>query len=329
MKVFITGATGYIGHKLAIYAASQGYFVHALVRNLHSKHIPVHALIVPFEGDLTDMTSIRTAMQGCDMVIHAAANANLYEKDSSVIYRVNVEGTKNVLDAALSLQVRKFVFTSSCAVFGTSYRTPMCEHDPRLIAFEDDYEISKQCAEDLVRSYCMKGLHAVIVALSKVYGPGLPVHGNFIERVFERILRTGIAFTPFNSRVQANYTFVDDVIKGHFLAAEYGACGESYILGGENVSYHTFFHTVRAVAGKHITLIPIPQTILLVWSFCHRIVYRLLGVHTNISPLLIKRFLQNRTFSSEKAIRQLGYRITPFREGLRRTFHHLQIKNYA
>jgi dihydroflavonol-4-reductase/farnesol dehydrogenase len=263
-------------------------------------------------------------MQGCDMVIHAAANANLYEKHNTIIYRSNVEGTKNVLDAALSLQVKKFVFTSSCAVFGTSFKAPMCEHDPRLIAFEDDYEISKQCAEDLVRSYCQRGLHSVIVALPRVYGPGLSVHGNFIERILERILRLGIAFTPWNGNTLANYTYVDDVVAGHFQAAEQGICGEKYILGGENVSYNTFFRTVRTVAGKRIVLIPIPQFILLTWSFCHMIIHRLCGLHTNISPALIKRLLQDRAFSSEKAIHKLGYSITPFTEGLRRTIHHIQ-----
>ena len=212
----------------------------------------------------------------------------------------------------------------------------MCENDPRIAAFENDYEISKYWAEELVKEYCRKGLFAIIVAAPRVYGPGLITGGNVFERLLQKILSMKMAFVPACGHVLANYAFVDDVIQGHFLAMEKGLGGEKYILGGENISYLTFFKTIKQYAGKKILLIRIPTTLILIWSFLHMILFRITGKHTNISPKIINRIAQNRALSCEKAIRQLGYSITPFSEGIQKTILHLskgiplgQNKNYA
>ena len=138
-----------------------------------------------------------------------------------------------------------------------------------------------------------------------------------------------LAFVPSCEQVQANYAFVDDVINGHFLALEKGLGGEKYILGGENISYHTFFNTIKQCAGKKIMLIRVPDILLLTWSFVHMMAYRIAGKHTNISPKIIQRISQNRALSCDKAIRQLGYSITPFILGMQRTILHLNNKKYV
>jgi nucleoside-diphosphate-sugar epimerase len=336
MKIFITGATGYIGHKLALEAARRNYTVHILVRDIHSKNLPVHPNIIPFRGDVTDKESVLSAMKSCKQVLHSAGITKMWEKDSSIFYKVNVEGTRNVLDAALESGVKKFVYTSTGAVIGPSGKYPMNENDPRITAFENDYEISKYWAEELVKEYNHRGLFAIIVAAPRVYGPGIIAGGNVLEKFFKTIISMRLAFVPTCGEVLANYAFVDDVVNGHFMALEKGLGGEKYILGGENVSYDTFFNTVKATADKRITLIRIPKSILLLWSFFHMLLFRMLGKHTNISPKIIHRISQNRALSCDKAIRQLGYSITPFTKGIQKTILQLsqrissgQNKNYA
>jgi len=172
-------------------------------------------------------------------------------------------------------------------------------------------------------------LFAIIVAAPRVYGPGIISGGNAIEKLIHKVISMRIAFVPTYGEVLANYAFVDDVVNGHFLAMEKGLGSEKYILGGENISYTTFFNTIKNKAGKAIKLVPVPKAVLLLWSFMHMSVCRLTGKHTNISPQIIHRFSQNRALSCDKAIRQLGYSITPFSEGVQKTILHLNTKNYA
>ena len=329
MKILITGATGYIGYKLAMEAARRNYTVHILVRDLLSALLPAHPNIIPFKGDITDKASVTVAIKGCDKVMHAAAIAKLSAKDNSIFYSVNVEGTRNILDASLAAGVKKFVFTSSGAVIGPSGKFPMSENDPRIIAFENDYEISKHWAEELVKEYCRRGLFAVIVAAPRVYGPGHECNGNTMNRLLKNILTMRIAFVPSCDNIVANYAFVDDVVNGHFLAMEKGLGGEKYILGGENLSYRSFFQTIKQNTGKKIRLIRIPQFLLKVWSFMYMSVCHLLGKETHISPKVVDRLAQNRALNCDKAIKQLGYSITPFTKGIQATILHLNNNNYA
>jgi len=329
MKILITGATGYIGYNLAMEAARRNYTVHILVRDLRSSLLPVHPNIIKFKGDITDKISVVSAMTGCEKVMHAAAIAKLTTKNNDIFYSVNVEGTRNMLDAALALNVKKFVFTSSGAVIGPSGKYPMSENDPRIAAFENDYEISKHWAEELVKEYCRRGLFAIIVAAPRVYGPGPECNGNTMNALFKSILSMRLAFVPSCDHVVANYAFVADVVNGHFLAMEKGLGGEKYILGGENLSYRSFFHIIKQQIGKKIKLIRVPKFLIKLWSFFYMCVCLMIRKETHISPKIIDRLAQNRALSCDKAIRQLGYSITPFAEGIQKTIAHLKNKNYA
>lgn len=329
MKIMITGATGYIGHKLAMEAANRNYLVHILVRNPKSSGVPQHPNISIFKGDITDIHSLRSAMKGCRYVMHAAGVTKFYEKDSSIFYKVNVEGTMNVLETAMECGVQKLVYTSTGAVIGPSDKLPMSESDPRITAFENDYEISKHWAEELVKEYCRRGLFAVIVSAPRVYGPGIKAGGNVFDRFLRKVLKMGIAFVPSCKNVLANYAYVDDVVTGHFLAMEKGLGGEKYILGGDNISYEEFFNTIRNNAGKKIRLVTVPTFLFLAWSYLHMAICSIIGKHTNISPKIIRRLSQSRALSCEKARRQLGYSITPFSTGIQQTILHLKNKNYA
>jgi nucleoside-diphosphate-sugar epimerase len=329
MKIFITGVTGYIGHKLMLAAIDKRYTVHALLRDPSSSKLIEHEKICYFKGDVTDYNSIIEAMQGCDAVMHAAGITQLWHHDRSVFYNVNVGGTRNMLEAACFLNIKKLVYTSTCGVLGPSFTYPVAEEDPRVTPFENDYEISKHCAEELVKEYSRRGLFALIVALPRVYGPGLMTSGNPISRLISNIIRRRMGFIPDAKHVVGNYAFIDDVIEGHFLALQKGLGGEKYILGGENHSYEEFFQNIRKTSPEKIWLIPIPKFFLKTASRLTYTASVLTKRHTHLTPKLIDRLYQNRALNCDKAVRQLGYRITPLQNGIQQTIQFLKREHYV
>ncbi|NTS40000.1 NAD-dependent epimerase/dehydratase family protein [Flavisolibacter sp. BT320] len=324
MRLFLTGATGYIGHELALSAARQGHTVTAMVRSFSSPNLPQHSAIRFCKGDVTDYASVRRGMQGCDAVLHAAALTQLWHKDSSQFYRINVMGTRNVLEAALHHGADRFVFTSSCAVLGPSTDHPVTEDDPRFTPFENDYEVSKHCAEELVREYVHRGLHAVIVAPPRVYGPGLQTRGNPLHQLIRNTLKRKLVFLPAAKGIVGNYAFIGDVVQGHFKALERGEGGEKYILGGENLSYQQFFETIGRAGNQQLKMITVPVVLLKAWSAVVFGAHYLLGRHTHLSPKVVERLVQNRALSCDKAVKKLAYQITPFYQGMQQTIHHLK-----
>ncbi len=328
MKIFITGVTGYIGYKMMHAALSKGYTVHALVRGKGNGIRFLHANLHYFYGDITDIQSVKIAMKGCHIVFHVAAITQLWHKNKSLFYEVNVGGTKNVLEAASCLEVQKFIFTSSCAVLGPSSNYPVAEDDLRKIAFENDYEIGKHCAEELVKEYSKK-MFAVIVSAPRVYGPGLLTKGNPVNKIISKIINRKYTFIPGAKNVVGNYAFVDDVVEGHFLAMEHGVSGEKYNLGGENIDYSTFFNEVRQGAEKKIKFIPVSRLLLKASFICVQLFNKMLGIDSHIDYKLADRLFQNRAVNCDKAVKQLGYHITPFKEGIEKTIAHLKKEKYA
>jgi nucleoside-diphosphate-sugar epimerase len=323
MKLLITGATGYIGHNLLSAAIKKGHKVHALARTIlpggeHGKDIRF------IQGDITDFDSVVDAMRGCDAVIHAAGFTRLWDRDRKLFFRINVVGTKNVLEAATYHNIQKLVFTSSCAVLGPSRHFPVTEETLRSTPFENDYETSKFRAEELVKTYAAKGMDAVIVSPSRVYGPGPWTQANPINRLIRGVLKRRWAFVPAERHIIGNYAFINDVVEGHFLALEKGQRGEKYILGGENISYGEFYGGIQMLAGQRIRYISLTKPVLKGGSALVQLWGSLTGRHTHISPRLVERLLQNRAVSSEKARRQLGFSITPFPDGLSETIRYLR-----
>ena len=172
MKVLVTGATGYVGHQLALKLASENFVVHILVRDLNSDKIPAHENILVYEGDLCNYETILEAMKGCVYVFHTAAYTNLKCKSINKFYNGNVVGTQNVLKAAFALQVKRVIYTSTLAVYGPSFNeVPITESQPRLVSFANDYELTKSMSEEIVLEYVKKGISCVILNLTKDHRP--------------------------------------------------------------------------------------------------------------------------------------------------------------
>ncbi|MBC7845078.1 MAG: NAD-dependent epimerase/dehydratase family protein [Flavobacterium sp.] len=325
MKILITGATGYVGHRLALTLAERNNEVHILVRNLDSGNIPHHKNIKVFAGDITDKQSIVSAIKECRQIYHTAALVKAFDKDSSLFYKVNVEGTRNMLESALEIGAEKFVFTSSCSVIGPTLKEAMCENDKRISPLDNDYDATKYLAENLVKEYGIKGLHTVIVSPSKVFGPsGFDAKSITVNKVIDRFIKGEPTFIPKPSNLIANYCYIDDVVEGHILAMSKGNVGENYILGGENSSFSEFFHTIGTLSEKKNKPIEIPKFVIKIFSIMQWLQFKTTNKEPLITENSIRQIYCNKIFSSEKAIRNLGYQITPLREGLQQTIHFLK-----
>ena len=329
MKILITGATGYVGHNLAMTLALQGNDVNILVRNPQSANVPVHPNIHVFCGDITEKNTIGFAMHGCETVFHTAALVCLWAKDPSDFFTINVEGTRNMLDVALQSGVKKFVFTSTCGVIGPSVKEPMCEKDPRISGFDNDYDLSKFLAETLVTEYNSNRLLTVIVSPSKVYGPGIETHPLSINRIIRNFILGKNSFCPSPANFISNYVFIDDLVRGHILAMEKGIGGEKYILGGENLSYSEFFQAIHNVSGIRGKLLLVPKIAAKIFAWCYFVYSRLRHKTPFFTSKGINVIYCNKSFTCSKAIHQLGYTITPFAQALLPTIHFLKQQNYV
>lgn len=323
MKIFITGATGYIGNALALKLANSNNIIHALVRNPGKSRNLDHPNIKLFKGDVNDIDSIKVAMDGCEQVFHLAAFARLWARPSDVFYKVNVEGTKNILDTAIGKRVSKLVYTSSTAIFGNSIKDPLSENDPRTIGFSNDYDLSKCMAEKLILDYASRGLYALIVNPSRVYGPGSETYSNPFTRLLRALIKGKPVFFPKCPDVVANYSYVHDVVDGHILAMKYGKAGQRYILGGQNISYRQLFRIVKdAIPGGRA--IPIPKVVLKAAGVLQLLTFYLTKRQPAFTPSAINRYYSSTAFSCRKAIEELNYKITPFEKGMMDTIQQLK-----
>lgn len=243
----VTGATGLIGSNLAAALSEKGW----TVRTLRRSTSPTSALEgVPHEaviGDLLDSDSLRLAMEGADVVFHVAGVSDHWRAGKEQMYRVNVEGTRRVMEAALATGVVRVVFTSSVAALGIPPRGYLLSEedcydgDPRRFP----YGHSKYLAEQEVQKALAKGLDAVIVNPSAVLGPRDPHLGS--ASLLLEMNRWPLPVVPDGG---LNLVDVADVAAGHIAAADRGRTGERYILGGENITHWDLAHVVARVIGK-------------------------------------------------------------------------------
>jgi len=328
MTIFITGATGFIGSKLALKLAAKDHTVHALYRSAEKANILNAPNIKLFKGDILDAESLITAMQGCDQVYHTAAYANVWAKDRSLIYRLNIEGTMNVLQAAIVNNIQRIVCTSTAGVLGTSTGDNLLdENSPSPEKYFIDYESSKAILENILKVFSLKGPEIIIVNPSRVYGEGIFSESNGVTRMIESYIRGKWRIIPGSGKSTGNYVHVDDVVEAHILAMDKGSNGERYIIGGENASYNTFFNLLSEISGKKFTLIRLPEFFMMFASYLMMLKVYIFGGKPLITPSLVRKFICNFNLSSRKAIKELGYNPRSLREGLEETVNWLKQRN--
>ena len=324
MKIFLTGATGYIGHQLALKLASQNHEVNALVRDLNSKKIPTHKNIKIFKGDICSYKTIQKAISNCDYVFHTAAYTDLKYNKIDNFYETNVIGTSNVLKAALAVNIKKVIYTSTLSVFGPAlHRVPITEDQPRIASYSNDYELTKKMSEEVVLEFVKKGLSCTILNVTRVYGPGLKTYSNGVNTIISKIMNDRFLYVPSKLNIEANYVYIDDVVNAELLALEKGISGEKYIIGGENSDYDGLFNKIINISNSKISIFRINYDLIRSGIAFISNVNWLFGVNSSLTPKVLDTLFTNRSASSQKAISSMNYKITPLSKGLAQTIKYL------
>ena len=256
MKVLVTGATGFIGGNVARALTKKGYAVRVLLRP-KSPRLAIADLPVELAyGDLTDPPSLERAVHSCSALIHTAAVYALWTPDSAAVYATNVEGTRNILKAALKAGVQRVVFTSSELTIGTPAGGGPGQEalQTSLEKLPGHYKKSKLLAEKAVLEMCQAGLPVVVV------NPTTPVGIGDVKPT-----PTGHIVLDFlNGRMPAYVDFgmnlvdVEDVAEGHVLALEKGLVGERYILGNRNLTLREMLVMLAGFTGRSAPLLRLP-----------------------------------------------------------------------
>lgn len=327
MRVFITGGTGFIGTRLAEKLISENHDVTLLARNPSAALFNGNDKVNIIKGDLSNKTALIEGMKDCDWVFHMAAWAKPSFKDPTIVTGINIDGTVNVFDAALENHVKKVVFTSTGGTMGYSHDgNPVDENtnpDPMLHTL---YEKTKAEAERIAIDYSRKGLAVITVNPTRVYGPGKLTESNSMTKIISLYISGLWRIIPGNGKSIGNYVFIDDVVEGHILAARFGRSGERYILGGENHSFRGLFDIIGETSGKRRILVNLPAGLMKGIIKLFMFMSKISGSPPAITMDWLDKYLNNWIMSSDKAVNELGYKITPLYEGISRTIQWLKTK---
>ncbi len=327
MRVFVTGGTGFIGSGVVRALLAAGYKVRALVRPSADMRNLAGLDIETVPGDITMPASLDKAIAGCEAVIHTAALYSFWVRDRGIIHHVNVDGTKNVIEAAMRAGVERIVYTSSVAALAVPVgQTPVTEDTPiapRTII--GDYKRSKYDAEQLALRYAHDGVPVVIV------NPTFPVGPRDIKPT-----PTGRTILDFlNHRMPAyvetgmNVVAVEDVAQGHVLALEKGKIGERYILGGVNMTMAELLRLLSAITTIPVPRIKLPYHPILALSYLNAAWCRMTGGTPRMTPDTIRMSRHYMYYDPSKAIRELGLPQTPARTALERAVAWFRANGYV
>ncbi len=318
-KVFVSGATGFIGIQLVKRLIDSGIKVHALYRSEAKADLIRIEGVTLFKGDIMDKQCLSLAMKGCSQAYHVAAYAAVWSKDPTLFSRFNVDGTLNVLEAARLTGVDRIVVTSTAGILGPSEKEPVNENSPVPSSFFTLYEDSKYKMEQELKLLNNSTPEVVIVNPTRVYGPGFLSKSNGMSLMIKKYIAGSWRFIPGDGKRMGNYVYVEDVVSGHLLAMEKGTPGERYVLGGEDISYNQLFDFVRSSSGVSKRLFHIPVQLLFFAAGLFSILSKVTGKPPLIVPSWVRKLTHNWIVSSEKAIKGLGYAPMNAKEGIDRT----------
>jgi dihydroflavonol-4-reductase len=309
MKALVTGATGFVGAAVARALLGEQWQVRILARRGSDRRNLKNLDVEVAEGDLGDLSSLERAAQGCDGVFHVAADYRLGARDPTELYRANVEGTRNVLNAAVRSGVRRIVYTSSVATIGIpADGSPGDERTKSSLAkMIGHYKRSKYLAEEVVRDAAQGGISVVIVSPSTPVGPGdvKPTPTG------QLVLDAAAGRMPAYVDTGLNIVHVDDVAAGHLLAYERGKPGERYILGGQDMSLREILEMIARLEGRNPPRLRLPYGLVLPIAYVAEGFAKLTGRSGRITLEGVRMSRKKMFFSSAKAARELGYQWRP------------------
>jgi len=307
LKAFVTGASGFVGSHLVRELHRQEWEVFVLVRPTSNLAEIRDVPVVVRTGDITDMSSVLDAMpERTDAVFHAAASTNVWSRNNNEQQRVNVGGTQNVVEAAVTRHAGRLVHTSSFAVWGIS-NTKLTESSPRTAATDwINYIRTKHMAEVLVKQAARQQLiDAVILNPAIILGPG--DRHNWSRMV----LMVNQGRLPGVPPGAGPFADVREVAKAHVAAYHRGAKSENYLLGGTDVSYLELIRIAGKILGKPVPSRATPGWLLKAAARVKALAARITGEEPDITPESAMIIIHHLSCDSGRAERELGYRFTP------------------
>ena len=327
MKLFVTGTTGFVGSYVAAMAAEQGAELRLLARkSSNTGNLPKGAELVV--GDLRAPEGFAAALQGCDAVIHVAADYRLWVPDPADMYKANVEGTRELLRLAQEAGVPRVVYTSSVATMGfdaagtvVDEATPVGEAD--MIGH---YKRSKWMAEQVALEAARAGQQVIVLNPTTPIGamdmkptPTGRIVVDFLNKNFPAYVDTGL-----------NLVDVREIARMHLVALERGVPGERYILGGENLTLKQILDRLAAITGLPSPKYKVPHAVAMAYAFFEEtITGKLRGKEPRATVEAVRMGKKMMFASSAKAERELGLRVLPVEDALRAAVTWFVANGYA
>jgi len=328
MRIFLTGATGFVGHHVAKALASEGADLRMLVRKTSKldniEGIPGDT----FVGDLAQPQSFAPALKGCDAVMHVAADYRLWIRDPDAMYRANVDGTRDLLRLAREAGVPRVVYTSSVATMNfradgvvVNEDTPVSQTD-----MVGHYKRSKFIAEQQAIAAAQDGQQVMILNPTTPVGPNdakpTPtgrIFVDFLNRSFPAYVDTGL-----------NLVDVSEVARAHVAALSVGTPGRRYILGGENLTLKQILDKMSAITGIPSPTVEIPFTVAATYAFFEEwITGRIRGKEPRATLEEVRMGRKKMFASSARAQQELGFRIVPVYPAMRAAIEWFRANGYA
>ncbi|HEY1803652.1 MAG TPA: hopanoid-associated sugar epimerase [Terracidiphilus sp.] len=328
MKIFLTGATGFVGHHVAKALASEGADLRLLTRKSSNLANLEGIRGETFAGDLADPEPIKNALAGCDAVVHVAADYRLWIPDPSAMYRANVDGTRELLRLARAAGVKRFVYTSSVATM--HFRTDgivVNEDTPVSIAdMVGHYKRSKFLAELEAIEAAKNGQRVIILNPTTPIGtndrkptPTGRIFVDFLNGKFPAYMDTGM-----------NLVDVFEVARAHVLALTKGTPGRRYILGGENLTLKQILDKMSAITGIPSPTVKIPFAVAATYAFFEEwITGRMRGKEPRATLEEVRMGRKKMYASSARAQKELDFRIVPVYPAMRAAIEWFRSNGYA
>ncbi len=322
-RTLVTGASGFLGWHVANLLVERGHRVRALCRvSSKIRELDVERVT----GDLRDQASLARAIEGCELVFHVAADYRLWSKNPEELYKSNVDGTRNVLEAAERAQVERVVYTSTVGCIGMPQDSPGDENT--AVSINDmagHYKRSKWLAEQVALDKARAGLPVVIV------NPTAPVGDHDWKPTPTGKIIVDFLRDKLPAYVDTGLNLVDarDTALGHLLAAERGQPGERYILGCENLTLQEILARIAAFSGKPAPKMKVPYALAYVAGVATTSWANLTG-REPIAPLEAVKMARKKMFvTQEKAARELGFAPGSVDAALNRAVKWFQANGYC
>ncbi len=329
MTTLVTGASGFVGAAVVRQLLDRGENIRVLTRSSSDQRNLQGLDVEIVTGDLSDPASLKTAVSNCNYLYHVAADYRLWAKHPQELYKNNVDGTENLMLAALDSGLERIVYTSSVAVLGINAdATPSNEDTPvNLEMMIGDYKRSKYLAEECVKKLIReRDLPAVIVNPSTPIGPRdikpTPTGRIIVDAVAGRM--------PAYVDTGLNVAHVDDVAAGHLLAFDKGVIGERYILGGEDLSLREILIRIAAISDGKPPLVRLPASVVLPIAWISEFWANLTdGEEPRATIAGVRMSRKKMFFSCAKAERELDYKHRPAQQALTDAINWFQENNYC